>query len=109
MTSESKVQTLTSKVEYLRASNADGICIIEGIAAWCPQCKAIAPEVEKMVSEFPDARFYKFDVDECPDIAHELGISVMPKFTIFKNGDVQEGVSGAKPKDLREKIKGNMN
>jgi thioredoxin 1 len=109
MTSESKVQTLNSKVEYLRASNADGVCVIEGIAAWCPQCKAIAPEVEKMVSEFPEARFYKFDVDECPDIAQELGINVMPTFTIFKNGDVQEGVSGAKLKDLREKIKGNMN
>jgi len=108
MTSESKIQTLTSKVDYLRASNADGVSIIEGTAAWCPQCKAIAPEVEKMVSEFPDARFYKFDVDKCPDIAQELGISVMPTFTIFKDGNVQEGVSGAKPKVLREKIKGNL-
>ena len=108
MASESKLHTLTSKIEYLRASNADGICIIEGTAAWCSQCKAIAPEVKKMVSEFPDARFYVFDVDECPDIAQELGISVMPTFTIFKDGDVQESVSGAKPKDLREKIKGNM-
>jgi thioredoxin 1 len=62
-----------------------------------------------MVSEFPDARFYKFDVEECPNIAQELGISVMPTFTIFKNGDVQEGVSESKPKDLWEKIKGNMN
>lgn len=62
--SESKLKTLTSKVEYLRASNADGVCVIEGTASWCPQCKAIAPEVEKMTSEFPDARFYKFDVDE---------------------------------------------
>lgn len=137
--SESKLKTLTSKVEYLRASNTDGVCVIEGTASWCPQCKAIAPEVEKMTSEFPDARFYKFDVDEvlpfplpsstvnaldrlpdetraqyranalqCPDIAQELGVSVMPTFTIFKDGDVQEGVSGAKAKDLRDKIKKNL-
>jgi len=65
MTSEeSKLKTLTSKTEYLRAANADGVCVIEGTASWCAQCKAIAPEVEKMTNEFPDARFYKFDVDE---------------------------------------------
>lgn len=32
----------------------------------------------------------------------------MPTFTIFKDGDVQEGVSGAKAKDLRDKIKKNL-
>jgi len=87
--------------------NADGLTIIEGVASWCPQCKAIAPEVEKMAHEFPNAHFYTFDVDEQPDIAHELGISVMPTFTIFKDGDIQEGVSGAKVKALREAVEKN--
>jgi thioredoxin 1 len=109
-TSDSKIQQLNSKVDYLRASNADGVCVIEGTASWCPQCKAIAPEVEKMANEYADkgARFYQFDVDKCPDIAQELGVRVMPTFTIFKDGDIQEGVSGARAKELREKVEGNL-
>ena len=39
---------------------ADGI-----LATWCPQCKAIAPEVDKMAEEFAGkgVSFYQYDVD----------------------------------------------
>lgn len=52
--------------------------------------------------------FNQFDVDENEDIAQELGVRVVPTFTIFKDGDVQEGVSGARPKALREAIEKNL-
>lgn len=103
-TTSSKLTTLTSKTDYLKISNADGLHIIEASAAWCAQCKAIAPEVEKLVSEFPKAKFYVFDVDEQPDIAQELGIRVMPTFNVFKDGELMEGISGAKIKALREAV-----
>lgn len=48
--------------------------------------------------------FYQFDVDENEDIAQELGIRQMPTFSIFKDGDIQEGITGARPKALREAI-----
>lgn len=65
------------------------ITILEGTATWCAQCKAIAPEVAKMVSEYPNVRFYVYDVEECEDVAHELGVRSMPTFSIFKDGDIQ--------------------
>jgi thioredoxin 1 len=107
-TSASKLTTLTSKTDYLRASNADGLHIIEASAAWCAQCKAIAPEVEKLATEFSNAKFYIFDVDEQPDIAQELGIRVMPTFNLFKDGDLMDGISGAKVKPLREAVEKNL-
>lgn len=80
-----------------------------GVAAWCSQCKAIAPEVEKMASEFDGKiKFYTFDVDTNPDVAQELGVNSMPTFTIFKDGEVQESVSGARPKQLRTAIENNL-
>jgi thioredoxin 1 len=99
---------LTSKIDYLKISNADGLHIIEASASWCAQCKAIAPEIEKMISEYPKAKFYVFDVDEQPDIAQELGVRVMPTFNIFKDGDLMEGISGAKVKPLREAVEKNL-
>jgi thioredoxin 1 len=32
----------------------------------------------------------------------------MPTFSIFKDGDIQEGVTGAKPKEIRKAIEGCM-
>jgi thioredoxin 1 len=102
--------------------NADGITVIEGTgksastipwppvdkgsATWCAQCKAISSEVDKLAEEYAGkgVSFYQFDVDDNEDIAQELGIRQMPTFSIFKDGDIQEGITGARPKALREAI-----
>jgi hypothetical protein len=42
-----------------------------------------------MVAEYPDVRFYLYDVEECEDVAQELGVRSMPSFSIFKDGDIQ--------------------
>ncbi|KAF2134412.1 thioredoxin-like protein [Dothidotthia symphoricarpi CBS 119687] len=100
------IPTLHSKAAYLKAVNHPGITILEGTATWCKNCHIIAPEVQKMVAEYPDVHFYTYDVEECDDIAQELGVSQMPTFSIFKDGDIQEGVTGAKPKEIRKAIEG---
>jgi thioredoxin 1 len=57
---------------------------------------------------YPDARFYKIDVDEVPDVAQELGIRAMPTFLLFKGGDKVAEVVGANPKALEAAIKANI-
>jgi thioredoxin 1 len=57
---------------------------------------------------YPDARFYKLDVDEVPDVAQELGIRAMPTFLLFKNGEKVAEVVGANPKALEAAIKANI-
>jgi thioredoxin 1 len=52
----SEIPTLHSKAEYLKAVMYEGITILEGTATWCQQCKVIAPEVAKMVGEYPNVR-----------------------------------------------------
>ncbi|KAF2651054.1 thioredoxin-like protein [Lophiostoma macrostomum CBS 122681] len=107
-----KIPTLESKQAYLKAVMYEGVTVLEGTAAWCSQCKAIAPEVQRMVQEYQDkgaeVRFYIYDVDETPDIAQELGVRQMPTFSIFKDGDIMEGVTGARPKEVRKAIEGNL-
>lgn len=62
-----------------------------------------------MASEYEGkATFYTFDVDTNPDVAQELGISTMPTFVIFKDGDLMGNVSGAKAKELREAVEQNV-
>lgn len=61
-----------------------------------------------MVSEYPDVKFYTYDVEETPDIAQELGVSQMPTFSVFKDGDIMEGVSGARAAEVRKVIERNL-
>lgn len=98
--------TLDSKGAYSKnVLLSEGIVVIEGTATWCPQCKVIAPELPKIASEFPDVKWYTYDTEGVPDIAQELGVSQMPTFSIFKDGDIEGSVTGAKVKELREKLK----
>lgn len=76
------------------------VTILEGTATWCAQCKVIAPEVAKMVDEYPNVKFYLYDVEECEDVAQELGVRSMPTFSIFKDGDIQVCASSFNLEDL---------
>jgi thioredoxin 1 len=106
MTSTPEIPTLHSKAEYLKAVMYEGVTILEGTATWCRNCHIIAPEVAKMVAEYPNVKFYTYDVEECEDIAQELGVRSMPTFSVFKDGDIMEGVTGARPKEIRKAIEG---
>jgi thioredoxin 1 len=46
----------------------------------------ISPKLETMSGNYTDVVFLKVDVDETEDIAAEYGISAMPTFKFFKNG-----------------------
>jgi thiol-disulfide isomerase/thioredoxin len=57
---------------------------------------------------YPDARFYKLDVDEVPDVAQELSVRAMPTFMLFKDGEKVGEVVGANPTALETAIKNNV-
>lgn len=59
-----------------------------------------------MVTKYPDVHFYTYDVEEAEDVAQELGVSSMPTFSVFKDGDIVEGVTGAKAKEVRRAVEG---
>lgn len=78
--------------------------IIDCFAVWCGPCKVIAPKVVELSKEHTNARFYKLDIDEVPDVAQELGIRAMPTFVFFKNGQKVAEVVGANPSALKAAV-----
>lgn len=64
----------------------------------------IAPEYEKMSQEFPQASFYKIDIDN-PDVQTSVSkhdISGVPTFKLLRNGAVVAELTGADKKALRK-------
>jgi thioredoxin 1 len=73
-----------------------------------PLC-TVADDVWRRFSDtYPDARFYKLDVDEVPEVAQELSVRAMPTFMLFKDGEKVGEVVGANPTALENAIKNNM-
>ncbi|GLB03885.1 thioredoxin trx1 [Aspergillus tubingensis] len=101
------VVDIKSKAEFTEKVLGDstGPVVVDCFATWCGPCKAISPKVEQFSNEYPNAKFYKIDVDELSEVAAELGIRAMPTFLLFKNGQKFDDLTGANPKGLEEKIK----
>lgn len=98
------VLTASSKSEFDTAIQGNQLVVVDAFATWCGPCKAIAPKIEDYSRDYPDVKFIKFDVDESPDIAQELGIRAMPTFLLFKGGEKVEEVVGANPAAIEAAI-----
>jgi len=80
------------------------LVIIDFHATWCNPCKIIAPVFEDLSKKHPNVLFLKVDVDECPTIAEQYGVTAMPTFLFIKSKVVVAEVKGADPKKLTGKV-----
>ncbi|KAK3678016.1 thioredoxin trx1 [Recurvomyces mirabilis] len=109
MAAKEGVHNLKNKAEFDEAlANKDTLLVLDCFATWCGPCKVIAPQVVKFSDKYTDARFFKLDVDEVPDVAQELAVRAMPTFLLFKNGEKVGEVVGANPTALEAAIKQNV-
>lgn len=87
-----------------KVMQSDGVVVLEGTTKTCTKCVAIQPVVDELIAKYPDAKFYKYDVEDTMDISHELNAKVAPQFHVFKDGDVQDSMSGAYPDRLKKML-----
>lgn len=79
--------------------NSDVPVLVDFWAPWCGPCRAIAPAVEQLASEFAGrAKVRKVDVDENQELATQYGIMNIPALLVFKGGKVVGKQIGGAPK-----------
>lgn len=80
--------------------------LVDFWAAWCGPCRAIAPVIEQLSSEFAGkAKIGKVNVDENRDLAQQFGVMSIPTIIIFKNGEKVDQIIGFTGKaDLEKKL-----
>ena len=73
--------------------------LVDFWAEWCGPCKMIAPILEEIAGEHPEAlSVAKLNVDENPDVARRFGVMSIPTMIVFKDGQEAKRLVGAKAK-----------
>ncbi len=80
--------------------------IIDFWAEWCAPCRAIAPLVKQLASQYGDrVKIAKMDVDANPATPGRYNVRAIPTLLAFQNGQVVEQLQGANAKALESMVK----
>lgn len=73
--------------------------VVDFWATWCGPCRALAPVVEEVASEYEGkAEIVKCNVDDCEETAAQYSIRSIPTLIFFKDGKAVDRLVGAVPK-----------
>jgi thioredoxin 1 len=77
--------------------------LVDFWATWCAPCRAIAPAVEELASQYKGkVKVAKVNIDDNQDTPQQYGIRSIPTLLVFKGGKVVEQIVGAVPKSRLE-------
>ncbi|KAJ3323378.1 hypothetical protein HDV06_001898 [Boothiomyces sp. JEL0866] len=89
------VHSVASHEEYYNILKENKVVIVDFTAVWCGPCKMISPVFEQIANSTEGAKFIKVDVDQVQSVAAQEGITSMPTFISYINGQRVDQFSGA--------------
>lgn len=80
--------------------------LVDFWATWCGPCKAIAPVVEQIATDFKGkVKVGKMDIDKHQGVAQKYNIRSIPTLLVFKGGKVVDTVIGADRTRILDSVK----
>ena len=76
----------------------ESVLVLDCTASWCGPCKMVSPLIDQLADEFEGKiKVSKLDLDENKAVAKRFGIKSIPAVMFFKNGELQDTMTGVKP------------
>jgi thioredoxin 1 len=81
--------------------------LVDFWAEWCAPCRRIAPIVKELAEEYGQKiKVVKLNIDDSPQTPGSYGVRSIPTVLAFKDGQVVQQITGARPKaDFESMVK----
>ncbi len=79
--------------------HSDKPVLVDFWASWCGPCQMVLPIMDEIADERSDIKVCKINVDEQKELARQFRVMSIPTLAVFKNGEIVNRSTGAKPKE----------
>ena len=90
------VQATDSDFKNLITSNEK--VVVKYYADWCGNCRLFSPKYKRMATnpDFSDVTFLDVNAEVSPEARKAAGVTNLPFFAVFKNGELVDSVAASK-------------
>jgi thioredoxin 1 len=90
------------------ARGPTGPVLVHFRTSWCGQCRILAPSLETLAGELEgQLRVVEVNLDDCPEVAGQYGITQVPSLILFENGTPIECFDAlTSPEELKARLQG---
>jgi thioredoxin 1 len=81
--------------------------VVKYFADWCGNCRLFSPKFKRMEAneEFAGVAFADVNAENSPEARKLAGVTSLPFFAVFKNGQLVEGTATSKEEVVLELIR----
>lgn len=88
-----------TREEFVRLIENNDVVLVDFQAEWCGPCKTMTPIIRSLERDYRgQVKVVEVDIDKRRDLAGAFDVDSIPRFIVFRKGQVDRVLNGVKPR-----------